>query len=256
MKNKKYGILSLFVLISVVFSGCVQPVVEDKEEYCGGMSLTEAKQIAIASECGDRLIIDCLCPEGYVLEGDSCNPECYYSEPKCLQPSISCEKIYICNEDTGTYWIDLDIEKEGCNPACVINVETKEAEINWRCTGVLLSCASEGEAFSSVYEDYPDHCCEGLTEWHSGMDTSISIADECYQTGRLAGSPVGTCINCGNGICEDIENPCNCPDDCLGKNKSDFLSVEDFCQSEDWTQIFSEACQEGIIRDFPLCKLC
>lgn len=118
------------------------------------------------------------------------------------------------------------------------------------------SCAKEGEQFSSVYKDeYPEHCCEGLTEWHSGFDTRISIADECYETGLLAGSPVGTCINCGNGICEDIENPCNCPEDCKGKNKSDFLSIGEFCQSEDWSQTFSEACEE-IIKDFPICELC
>lgn len=119
----------------------------------------------------------------------------------------------------------------------------------------VSNCAKEGEPFSMVYKDYPDHCCEGLTEWHSGMDTSISIADECYQTGLLAGSPIGTCINCGNGICEDIENPCNCPEDCKGKNKSDFLSIEEFCQSERWIQTFSEACEE-IIKDFPICELC
>lgn len=32
----------------------------------------------------------CSCPEGYVQEGTSCNPECYYSTPKCLMPSIQC----------------------------------------------------------------------------------------------------------------------------------------------------------------------
>ena len=72
------------------------------EEKCGGMTLTEAVEIAKNSKCGDRL-----------------------------------KDTYTCNEDTGTWWIDLDIEKEGCNPACVVNVETKEAEINWRCTGVI-----------------------------------------------------------------------------------------------------------------------
>jgi len=41
------------------------------------------------------------------------------------------------NDDTGTWWFDLDIEKEGCHPACVVNVATGEAEINWRCTGAL-----------------------------------------------------------------------------------------------------------------------
>ena len=42
-----------------------------------------------------------------------------------------------CNEFTGTWWIDLDIEQPGCNPACVVRVTDKTAEINWRCTGVI-----------------------------------------------------------------------------------------------------------------------
>ena len=91
-----------------------ESIVEDDEkqtiteEYCikkgtgEKLSLTEAKQIAINSECGNRLT-----------------------------------DTYVCNEDTGTWWIDLDIEKEGCNPACVVDVTTKTAEINWRCTGAL-----------------------------------------------------------------------------------------------------------------------
>ncbi len=79
------------------------------EEFCQKkdtdikLSLSEAKNIAIQGQCGDKL-----------------------------------KDTYICNEITGTWWIDLDIEKEGCSPACVINVETKTAEINWRCTGLIL----------------------------------------------------------------------------------------------------------------------
>lgn len=78
------------------------------EEHCTKketheiLTLADAKQIAINSECGDRF-----------------------------------KETYVCNEETGTWWIDLDIEKEGCNPACVVNLETKEAEINWRCTGLI-----------------------------------------------------------------------------------------------------------------------
>jgi len=66
------------------------------------LTISDAKQIAINSECGDRL-----------------------------------KETYMCNEYTGTYWIDLNIEKEGCNPACVVYLDTREAEINWRCTGLL-----------------------------------------------------------------------------------------------------------------------
>jgi hypothetical protein len=42
-----------------------------------------------------------------------------------------------CNQDTGTWWIDLDVDKPGCNPACVVSVSEKTAEVNWRCTGLL-----------------------------------------------------------------------------------------------------------------------
>jgi len=80
------------------------------EEHCiaptgESMSLFEAMQIAITSECGDQL-------KGYL-------------------------EFSMCNADTRTWWMDLDIEKEGCNPACVVNIATKEAEINWRCMGLV-----------------------------------------------------------------------------------------------------------------------
>jgi len=45
---------------------------------------------------------------------------------------------YFYNDATKTWWIDLELEKPGCAPACVIKEETKTAEINWRCTGVIV----------------------------------------------------------------------------------------------------------------------
>jgi len=39
------------------------------------------------------------------------------------------------NENSKTWWIDLGIDKEGCNPACVV-YEDEAVEINWRCTGL------------------------------------------------------------------------------------------------------------------------
>ncbi|MFA6375859.1 MAG: hypothetical protein WCX69_00455 [Candidatus Paceibacterota bacterium] len=43
------------------------------------------------------------------------------------------------NENSKTWWFDanLNTTKPGCNPACVVSVETKTAEINWRCTGAI-----------------------------------------------------------------------------------------------------------------------
>lgn len=41
------------------------------------------------------------------------------------------------NPVTGAWWIDLAADKPGCAPACVVDVATKTAEVNWRCTGLL-----------------------------------------------------------------------------------------------------------------------
>lgn len=68
------------------------------------MTLTEAKEIALKSEC--------------VKEGNL-------------------KETYLCNDFTGTWWLDLEIDRPGCAPACMVNVVTKEAEINWRCTGLI-----------------------------------------------------------------------------------------------------------------------
>jgi hypothetical protein len=113
-------------------------------------------------------------------------------------------------------------------------------------------CAKEGEQFSVVYkEQYPEKCCAELTEWNSGMDTRISIGSKCYETGALAGSPVGTCINCGDGICGNKENVCNCPQDCTNSSHSLYKSAQDFC-----AVAYNTFCAEEANHDSALCKLC
>jgi len=46
-------------------------------------------------------------------------------------------EIAYCNGVTGTWWIDMEVEKPGCAPACVVDVNSGTAEINWRCTGLV-----------------------------------------------------------------------------------------------------------------------
>jgi hypothetical protein len=41
-----------------------------------------------------------------------------------------------CNSISGTWWIDLDAEQSGCSPACVVSLNDRTAETNWRCTGL------------------------------------------------------------------------------------------------------------------------
>jgi len=80
------------------------------EESCGKqgaaavLTYREAREIAQASEC--------------VAKG-------------------SLKETGYCNRITGTWWIDLEVPGSKCRPACVVEVETRRASINWRCFGML-----------------------------------------------------------------------------------------------------------------------
>ncbi len=56
---------------------------------------------------------------------------------ECLMEGGQLKETSFCNEDTGTWWIDLDLEMPNCNPACVVDLNSKTAEINGRCMGGL-----------------------------------------------------------------------------------------------------------------------
>jgi hypothetical protein len=58
---------------------------------------------------------------------------------------------------------------------------------------------------------------------YSGIATSrTEFLNGCIQIEGGNGSSV--CSNCGNNICEEWENPCNCPDDCNIKNEKKYSS--------------------------------
>lgn len=60
---------------------------------------------------------------------------------------------HFCNENSGTWWIDIAADKAGCNPACVVNVNTGAAEINWRCTGAAPPTTEVESSVDSVAPD-------------------------------------------------------------------------------------------------------
>ncbi|MGM5484367.1 MAG: eight-cysteine-cluster domain-containing protein [Nanobdellota archaeon] len=78
------------------------------------------------------------------------------------------------NENSKTWWFDTDLEKEGCDPACVVHNESK-AEINWRCTGLK---APENET-------KPEKGTEGSSDEFCGVSTrgDCQQDSDCIEAG-------------------------------------------------------------------------
>ncbi len=53
---------------------------------------------------------------------------------------------HLCNPNTGTWWLSLSTRQEGCNPACVVDVNTGLAEVNWRCAGGIVPAVEGSQA--------------------------------------------------------------------------------------------------------------
>ncbi len=129
---------------------------------------------------------------------------------------------YVCNENTGTIWIDLIVEDaEGCSPACVVDVKTGEVNINWRCTGLMI----------------PENVCN-TTELLDGENNSykvVSIGEQCWtaenlNTGMMISS--SKTPNSSNNITE----------------KWCYNNDEDFCEADGGLYSWSEAqniCPDG-----------
>ena len=181
----------------------------------------------------------CNCGEGKCFDGNTCVPE-INSFDDCVDAGYS-----ILPPTPGGY----------------TECRTPDGKVFYFEEIIVSPCAKDGEVFSRASDQYLDSCCEGLKEWIPIPDTRFSIADVCYEVGSPSESNIGLCIKCGDGVCENHpqynENPCNCPEDCAGKNKSMFQSIEEFCQSNDWKMSLSKACEEQEpIKGSPICELC
>lgn len=76
-------------------------------------------------------------------------------------------------------------------------------------------CVGEGESGSHFKKH---KCCKNLK---AVAALSFVVDEKAKDYGeRCLTSGAGghfLCTKCGNGICENIENACNCPEDCFNK---------------------------------------
>jgi hypothetical protein len=111
----------------------------------------------------------------------------------------------------------------GCSLKDSLDVETGKSDIK---NSNINNCVGLGEPVSCPYPRSGEkkECCDGLVKIYSGVVYSAptgsaggpSTPERCIS---LMGAPT-ICSNCGNGSCEERENPCNCEVDCPFVNKA------------------------------------
>jgi len=122
------------------------------------------------------------------------------------------------NENSHTWWIDLErmpeLENDGCNPACVVSEETKTAEVNWRCTGLIPPESSISttkrtleQLFGQKYPTYADSVTVSITQ----EDESHARGNVIFVTGEPGGLFLATKIDGAWQIVHDGngEIPCS-----------------------------------------------
>lgn len=99
----------------------------------------------------------------------------------------------VYNQISRTWWFDANLNstREGCSPACVVSEETKTAEINWRCTGLVdnARCGIEN--------------CHGL-EIVCGSNP-VQMCTMIYQLGDVCRQFASCKVL--DGRCQQVENP-------------------------------------------------
>lgn len=151
-----------FILISVV---AIAVIVVIGGGYLYGIKNNAPERKDTLSEAEARVIAEKTCIKG----GESLAPGYY-------------------NKNTKTWWFDanLNVVQEGCNPACVVSEEAKEAEINWRCTGLIEPKGSVEEIQRLFAEKYPKYAAT--------LTVSVEQETENHARGSVvfeAGAPGG-----------------------------------------------------------------
>lgn len=110
------------------------------------------------------------------------------AEENCIKEGESLSSGYY-NENTKTWWFDATLSsiQSGCNPACVVSEETKTAEINWRCTGLILPDETTSEAIKKIFaEKYPKYA-ETVTVSINQETPDHARGDVIFETGAPGG---------------------------------------------------------------------
>ena len=141
---------------------------------------------------------------------------CYNKSVEIKNEIIRCP-----NSDYGEPLTKKEIQEKDCECYSAPNSEEIPA---WKCNKTTKNiCKKFGENLSWEEESNNISCCEGL----KNIGKKEYYDNNCeYITHK---SIPCICLACGNRICDDYENKCNCPEDC--KNiKNENLSLQEKCE--------------------------
>jgi hypothetical protein len=131
----KLSILVLLFALSVLALNACMPTVGAGDEVPTLVPTAVPVDVSDAEVCVDKNIGASLSYEEAVEIAQS---------SVCLAEG-QLKETRFCNEDTGTWWLDLDLDAPNCNPACVVDLNSRTAEINYRCMGALPPKETEEE---------------------------------------------------------------------------------------------------------------
>ncbi len=192
--KRLYSGFALLMAMLIAVSGCSLFIDDSADTGQVCVPKEKAEKLKLISEGNDTAPSD----EGIFCAKEYTNARLSISEAIAIAKSSECGKYgikepYACNNITGTWWLSLDAKKEGCNPACVVNVETKAAEINWRCTGLKeqkeatenesTAKNTENNTTSNTEENTAEAKEEQKPEEKSGKDTISNIPVREYTEG-------------------------------------------------------------------------
>lgn len=184
----------VFGLMIVLVLGCAKETITNFEECINaGYPVMESypRQCSDGSNTFVEIIISGITEEEAVAIAQNSS---------CIEEGGLSDKI-MYNEFTRTWWIDMDIEKPGCAPACVVSEDSLTAEINWRCTGLL-----------SEIKKYLDLSCQS-SEDCDWIITNCCDEDEGAEWGCANKKRSG--VDCPAGIVCDEEESLKPDSDCL-----------------------------------------
>jgi len=128
-----------------------------------------------------------------------------------------------------------------------------ENQCVWVCV-TPAACAMKGEiAMDDATGEYVE-CCEGLKEIANVPD---GTPEECENFFTMEGWN-SICIACDDGICNEYENRCTCPEDCEESKTCEELidEVKDYIDEADIACVNDDECTETLQNAFYSCDKC